>query len=42
LGLCPHAQALAAAREHTAEVYEDLLGGHFLITALNRRKRLTA
>jgi hypothetical protein len=42
LGLCPHAQALAAAREYTTEVYEELLGGHSLILALNCRKRLTA
>jgi PAS domain S-box-containing protein len=29
---CPHAQTMADGREHTTEVYEECLGGHFLIT----------
>ncbi len=29
---CPHTQTLADGREHTAEVYEEHLGGYFLIT----------
>ena len=29
---CPHAQTLADGKEHTAEVYEERLGGHFLVS----------
>jgi len=29
---CPHAQTLADGREHVAEVYEERLGGYFLIS----------
>ena len=29
---CPHSMTLADGREHTAEVYEERLGGHFLVT----------
>ena len=29
---CPHALALLDGREHTAEVYEERLGGYFLVT----------
>ncbi len=32
LALCPHAQVLADGREHAAEIYEERLGGYFLIT----------
>ncbi len=30
---CPHAQLLKDGQEHTAEVHEELLGGHFLVSA---------
>ncbi len=30
---CPHALALADGREHLVEVYEEGLGGHFLVSA---------
>jgi len=30
---CPHAKLCLDGNEHTAEVYEESLGGHFLITA---------
>ena len=29
---CPHAKTLADGREHTEEIFEDRLGGHFLVT----------
>jgi PAS domain S-box-containing protein len=29
---CPHSRTLADGKEHTAEVYEELLGGHFLVS----------
>jgi hypothetical protein len=40
LGLCPHAQDLAAAREYTAEVSRRPLRHHLFF--LSWRKRLTA
>jgi PAS domain S-box-containing protein len=30
--LCPHALTLRDGREHTAEIYEERLGGHFLVS----------
>jgi PAS domain S-box-containing protein len=33
---CPHAQSCRDCREHTAEVYEPRLGGHFLVTTTPR------
>ncbi|MDM8551369.1 response regulator, partial [Desulfobacterales bacterium HSG2] len=30
---CPHLQLLKDGREHTSEVYEENLGGHFIVTA---------
>jgi len=30
--LCPHARTLADGQEHTTEVYEKRLGGHFLVS----------
>ena len=30
--LCPHTRLLADGQEHTAEIYEEILGGHFLVT----------
>jgi PAS domain S-box-containing protein len=29
---CPHSRTLADEKEHTAEVYEERLGGHFLVS----------
>jgi len=32
MALCPHDQSLADGREHSIEVYEERLGGYFLVT----------
>ncbi|MCE5326555.1 MAG: PAS domain-containing protein [Planctomycetaceae bacterium] len=34
---CPHAEAIAEGKEHIAEVYEERLGGHFLISCTPMR-----
>ena len=31
--LCPHAESLLDGKTHTAEVYEERIGGHFLISS---------
>ncbi|RPJ21025.1 MAG: PAS domain S-box protein, partial [Planctomycetaceae bacterium] len=39
LALCPHDQSLADGREHSVEIYEERLGGYFLVTCTPLRDR---